>query len=170
MASAQNTTINGTVFDPRGVLPLPNVLVYASTTPVLAPTSGAQCLTFANQTPTGANVISYTYTAYDGTFTLQNVPQSTNPTVVIQAGKWQRQFSEAVGTSALTGLQLLMPANHSQGNIPMIAIATGSVDGAECVLRDMGVSDSEFTDDNGSTNPGGYVGLPIMWRSAPVHA
>ena len=31
--------------------------------------------------------------------------------------------------------------------MPYIAIATGSVDGAECVLRDMGISDSEFTDD-----------------------
>jgi hypothetical protein len=161
-AAAQNTTISGTVYDPRGAsgLPLPNVLVYASTTPVSAPTTGTgQCLTYANQTPTGANVVSTAPTATDGTFTLQNIPENASYTVVIQAGKWQRQFSETVGTTALTGLVLSMPADHTQGNIPYIAIVTGSVDGAECVLHDMGISDSEFTDDNQAVNPGGRIHL-----------
>jgi hypothetical protein len=165
VAAAQNTTISGTVYDPRlaaglpNPLPLPNVLVYASTTAVNPPASGVQCLTSANQTPSGANVISYANTAVDGTFTLANVPENASYTIVIQAGKWQREFSETVGASALTGLQLGMPANHTQGNMPYIAIATGSVDGAECVLRDMGISDSEFTDDNQSVNPGGDIHL-----------
>jgi len=161
VAAGQNTTISGTVYDPRGAtgLPLPNVLVYASTSAVAPPPSGVQCLTSANQMPTGVNVVSYANTAVDGTFTLQNIPQNASYTIVIQAGKWQRQFSETVGTSPLTGLQLSMPANHTQGNMPYIAIATGSVDGAECVLRDMGISDSEFTDDNQTVNPGGYVHL-----------
>lgn len=165
VSAAQNTTVSGTVYDPRlaagmpNPLPLPNVLVYASTTAVTPPPSGAQCVTYANSIPTGANVVSYTYTAVDGTFTLQNIPENASYTIVIQAGKWQRQFSETVGTSPLTGLQLSMPANHTQGNIPYIAIATGSVDGAECVLRDMGISDSEFTDDNQTVNAGGYVHL-----------
>ena len=165
VAAAQNTTISGTVYDPRltagmpNPLPLPNVLVYASTTPVTPPASGVQCVTYANSIPTGANVVSYTYTAVDGTFTLQNIPEGATYTVVIQAGKWQRQFDEPVGTTALTGLQLGMPANHTQGNMPYIAIATGSVDGAECVLRDMGISDSEFTDDNQTVNPGGQIHL-----------
>ena len=172
VAAGQNTTISGTVYDPRlaagmpNPLPLPNVLVYASTTPVTPPTSGAQCVTYANSIPTGANVVNYTYTAVDGTFTLQNIPENASYTIVIQAGKWERQFDEAVGTTALTGLQLGMPANHTQGSMPYIAIATGSVDGAECVLRDMGISDSEFTDD-GLPTSGGYVhlykGSSIAW-------
>lgn len=163
--AAPTTTISGTVFDPRlaagmpNPLPLPNVLVYASTTPVTPPASGAQCVTYANSIPTGANIVSYTYTAVDGTFTLQNIPEGATYTIVIQAGKWERQFDEAVGTGPLTGLQLGMPANHTQGNMPYIAIATGSVDGAECVLRDMGISDSEFTDDNQTVNAGGFVHL-----------
>jgi hypothetical protein len=161
VAAAQNTTVSGTVYDPRGAsgLPLPNVLVYASTAAVTPPPSGVQCLTYQNQTPTGANVVSYTYSAVDGTFTLQNVPENATYTIVIQAGKWQRQFSETVAAAPLTGLALSMPANHTQGNIPYIAIATGSVDGAECVLRDMGISDSEFTDDNQTVNAGGYIHL-----------
>jgi hypothetical protein len=160
IAAAQNTTVSGTVYDPRttsAALPLPNVLVYASTTPVSAPAAGVQCLTV--QTPSGSNIVSYAYTAVDGTFTLQNVPENTAYTLVIQAGKWQRQFSESVGAGPLSGLILNMPATHTQGNIPMIAIATGSVDGVECVLRDMGIADTEFTDDNQTVNPGGYIHL-----------
>ena len=80
LASAQTatTTISGTVYDPRGSsgLPLPNVLVYASTTAVAAPTPGVQCLTAQNPVPTGTNVVGYTYTAVDGTFTLDNIPKT----------------------------------------------------------------------------------------------
>jgi hypothetical protein len=156
--SAQTTTISGTVYDPRttaGALPLPNVLVYATTGPVAPLPSGVQCLTAS--TPSG--VVSYTNTAVDGTFTLANVPENATYTVVIQAGKWRRQFSETVAASPLTGLALHMPADHTQGDIPLIAIATGSADALECVFRDMGIADTEFTDDNGTTNPGGRIHL-----------
>ena len=160
MAVAQNaiTTISGTVYDPRGTngLPLPNVLVYATTDPVPPLPSGVQCLTY--QAPTG--VVSYAYSAVDGTFTLANIPQGATYTLVIQAGKWRRQYpGEVVGSGPVTGLALSMPADHTQGDIPMIAIVTGSVDGVECVLRDMGISDTEFTDDNGAVNAGGHIHL-----------
>jgi hypothetical protein len=155
-ASAQNTTISGTVYDPRTTtssLPLPNVLVYVTTGTVDPLPAGVQCLT--TSTPTG--VVSYTTTAVDGTFTLGDVPQNATYTLVIQAGKWRRQFSETVTTNPLTGLALHMPANHSQGDIPLIAIATGSVDALECVLLNMGIDQAEFTDDNGTT--GGRIHL-----------
>ncbi len=152
------TTISGTVYDPRttNALPLPNVLVYATTNPVAALPSGVQCLTY--QAPT--NVVSYAYSAVDGTFTLGNIPENASYTIVIQAGKWRRQFpNEAVGATPLTGLSLNMPADHTQGDIPMIAIVTGSVDAAECVLHDMGIANTEFTDDNGTVNLGGHIHL-----------
>jgi len=159
IAAAQTTTISGTVYDPRttsNALPLSNVLVYATTAPVAALPAGVQCLTY--QAPTG--VVSYTYTAVDGTFTLSNIPENATYTVVIQAGKWRRQFpNEAVGTTPLTGLVLHMPANHTQGDIPMIAIVTGKVDGAECVLLHMGIDPAEFTDDTGSVNSSGHIHL-----------
>jgi hypothetical protein len=157
-ASAQNTTISGTVYDPRtsaSSLPLPNVLVYVTTGTVAPLAPGVQCLTAS--TPTG--VTSYTNTAADGTFTLTDVPENATYTLVVQAGKWRRQFSETVAAAPLTGLVLHMPADHTQGDIPLIAIATGSVDALECVFRNMGIADTEFTDDNGTVNPEGRIHL-----------
>jgi hypothetical protein len=156
--SAQTTTISGTVYDPRtttSALPLPNVLVYVTTGTVAPLPTGVQCLTSSNSTPTG--VVSYTYTAVDGTFTLGDVPQNATYTLVIQAGKWRRQFSETVAATPLTGLSLHMPANHTQGDIPLIAIATGSADVLECVFHQMGIADTEITDDNGTS--GGRIHL-----------
>ncbi len=161
LASGQTltTTISGTVFDPRltsSALPLPHVLVYATTEPVDPLPPGVQCLTY--QAPTGA--VSYAYTNFDGTFTLTNVPQGDSYTIVIQAGKWRRQFpNQVVGTTPLTGLALHMPADHTQGDIPLIAVATGNLDGSECVLRDMGIADTEYTDDNGTG--GGRIHLYV---------
>ena len=155
---AQTTTTSGTVYDPRttaSALPLPGVLVYATTSAVAPLPAGVQCLTYQNP-PSAA---SYTKTAVDGTFTLEKVPENTDYTVVIQAGKRRRQFAVQVGTAPVTGLKLHMPANHTEGDIPLIAIATGTADGVECVLRDMGISDAEFTDDTGTVNPGGRIHL-----------
>ncbi len=157
-STTQTTTVSGTVYDPRttsAALPLPNVLVYVTTSAVAPLPAGVQCLTY--QSPSG--VVSYAYTDVQGNFTLANVPENTDYTLVIQAGKWRRQFPETVGASPLTGLVLNMPANHNEGDIPMIAIVTGDVDGVECVLRDMGIADTEFTDDTGSVNPGGHIHL-----------
>jgi hypothetical protein len=52
-----------------------------------------------------------------------------------------------------------MPSDHTQGDIPLIAIATGEADGLECVFHLMGIADTEFTDDNGTVNPGGRIHL-----------
>jgi hypothetical protein len=157
-AQTTTTTISGTVYDPRttaSALPLPGVLVYATTSAVAPLPAGVQCLTY--QAP--SNAASYAKTAVDGTFTLQNVPVNTSYTVVIQSGNWRRQFPVPVATTPVTGLNLHMPSDHTQGDIPLIAIATGSADGVECVLRDMGIADTEFTDDTGSVNPGGRIHL-----------
>jgi hypothetical protein len=162
---AQTTVISGTVYDPRTTassLPLPNVLVYVTTGAVAPLPSGVQCLTTSS--PTG--VVGFTYSAADGTFTIGNVPVNATYTVVIQAGKWLRQFPETVAAVPLTGLALHMPSDHLQGDIPMIAIATGSVDAVECVLLDMGIAPTEFTDDNGTINLGGHIHLYTGTSSA----
>ena len=40
---------------------------------------------------------------------------------------------------------LVMPQTQAQGDIPLTAISTGSVDSLECVLLKMGIDQSEFT-------------------------
>src|SRR5580698_3986792 len=91
-ASAQTTTISGTVFAPNGADYLPNVLVYITTGTVAAITTGATC----DQVSVPSNAVVSTYTAINGTFTLSGVPENTTYTLVIQAGKWRRQFPESV--------------------------------------------------------------------------
>jgi hypothetical protein len=164
VANAQTTTISGTVYMPNGTNVLPNALVYITTSTPAALVSGANCpgvncLTASTAVPAGVTI--YTYTAVDGTFSLSNVSESTTYTLVIQAGHWRRQYSEEVGTSAITGLSLSMPSTHAQGDIPLIAISTGSKDAVECVFHDLGVNNNEVTDDTVSSGStlGGRIHL-----------
>jgi hypothetical protein len=139
------------VYAPNGTDPLPNVTVYIPNAPVSAFTPGVSC-PVVGQAPSGSPLVGTT-TGVDGSFTLVNVPVGSNIPLVIQSGRWRRQLTIA-GTTACTANPLpanfaVMPKNQSEGDIPKIAIATGSVDEVECVLRKVGIADSEFT------NPGG---------------
>jgi hypothetical protein len=64
-------------------------------------------------------------------------------------GKWQRAFSETTivpCTANTLPANLTLPSTHLEGNIPQFAVDTGNVDTMECVLRKMGIADSEFVD------------------------
>jgi hypothetical protein len=148
-AQTCTTTITGKVYSPNGVDPLPNILVYVPTTAVQPFTAGVQgCGT---QQVSGNPLVSTT-TAADGSFSLTNPNLPGTQTLVIQAGKWRRQYPGVVVTSCTTNTApvMSMPANQSEGDIPHIAVVTGSADALECVLRKVGISDSEFTDPSGS--------------------
>ncbi len=143
------TSITGTVYAPNGTDPLPNVLVYIPNAPVDAFTPGVSC-PVVGAPPSGSPLVGTT-TAVDGTFTLVDVPVGTNIPLVVQSGRWRRQVVvPSVSACANTVNPVNMPTNSSEGDIPKIAIATGSVDAVECVLRKVGLKDSEFTDPNGS--------------------
>ncbi len=146
------TTLTGTVYAPNGNDPLPDILVYVPNAAVAAFTPGVSCPVVG--TPPSGSPLVGTTTNFDGTFTIPNMPVGTNIPLVIQTGRWRRQVVipsvQACTSNTLTADLSRFPRNQSEGDIPKIAVSTGSVDAVECVLRKVGIADSEFTDPGGS--------------------
>ena len=154
------TSITGTVFAPNGIDPLPNVTVYIPTTTVDVFQPGVQC-PVVGAPPSGAPLVG-TVTDVKGNFELDNVPAGANIPLVIVSGRWRRQIV-VPGTVACTNTpadptMTVMPSDQTQGDIPKIAIATGAVDQVECILRKVGIKDSEFTNVLGSGRINLYTG------------
>jgi hypothetical protein len=158
------TTLTGTVVTgtlPQfGVpLPIPNVTVYIPSAPLDAIGDGVWC----GCTKVSGSPVAVTTTAVDGTFTLSNIPQTsigTNVPLVIQLGRWRREItvpSVSACTSTAAGA-IRMPRTHLEGDIPLTAIATGSVDAMECTLLKMGIDQAEFTTPAGGGRVHVYLG------------
>jgi hypothetical protein len=161
------TTLTGTVraglqegttsWVPSGTTPdpVPGVLVYIPTT-ALAPFDSNPNSPQVACSQCGADVsgspLVTTTTDYNGHFTLTNVPVSATASdtipIVIQLGKWRRQYSFAITHPCAANTlpqDLNLPSKSTEGDIPLTAISTGSYDPIECVLLKMGVAQSEFT-------------------------
>ena len=146
------TTLTGTVYDPSGQVPLYNALVYVPNGQTQPFTPGVTCDRCGAVTSGSPLVI--TLTRPDGTFSLQNVPTGNNIPLVIQIGRWRRQVTipsvPSCSSTPITDVNLVrMPRNQSEGDIPLMAIATGNADPFECLLRKIGIADSEFTPPDG---------------------
>ena len=147
------TSLSGTVVSPRPGDPDPiyNAIVYVPNAPVAAFTEGVSC-DRCGATVSG-DPIAVALTGVDGTFTLTDVPVTDNLPVVIQLGRWRRQIVVSTVTACantpLTTDQTRFPRNHTEGDIPKIALKTGDSDSPECVLRKMGIDDAEFTNPDG---------------------
>jgi hypothetical protein len=171
-AAASKTKVTGKVFAPNGTLPIPGALVYvpngAATTPygvaaITAGVSGAGTCEQCNQPASGSPLVSTT-SAFDGTFTLDNVPAGVAFPIVIQLGKWRRMVTIPAVTKctskALTATQSRLPTRQNEGangidNIPLVAISTGQVDGLECVFRKLGLESNLAGNVNQFSNAGG---------------
>lgn len=148
------TTITGRVV--AGTLPaygapdpVPNVVVYVPNAPLQTFRPGVQC------NPCGAdltgNPLVSAKTRYDGTFSIANVPAGSGIPLVIQLGRWRREVSVDIPACTSTAVgDIRMPRNQGEGDIPLTAISTGSVDPLECVLLKMGVDPQEFTPSSGT--------------------
>jgi hypothetical protein len=158
---AVTTTVSGTVYAPNGTDPLVNALVYIPNSPVQAFTPGVSCDTCAADA-SGSPLVRAT-TGADGKFVLKNAPVGTNIPLVIQLGRWRRQVTVPTVTSCtntpVAASSTRLPKNKSEGDIPLMAFATGAVDALECVLRKIGVDDSEFTAPDGGGRIHLYEGL-----------
>jgi len=164
------TSLSGKVFDPAGKVPLYNVLVYVPNAPVAPITTGASCDRCG--TVSGDPLVS-TLTDPSGSFTLENVPIGGDIPVVVQIGKWRRQFvvpnvPQCVDT-ALPAAQTRLPRNKSEGDLPQMAIASGEADPFECLLVKMGLDKAEFTHDDAGGRVHYYVenGVDTQGGNAP---
>jgi hypothetical protein len=159
------TTISGTVYDPKGALPLYDVYVYiAGTTPDPITPGNPTCTQC--EAPASGNPVIGTLTDTSGHFTLSQgatdpwgVPSGSNLTLVLQAGKWRRQIvlpqvvpctANPIPDPATPSAKLRLPAKSSEGDMPLIAFTSGC-DPAECFLRDVGIDDSEFVPPGSTT-------------------
>jgi len=140
------TTIKGTVYAPNGTLPLYGIQVYVPNAPVPPFTEGAICDRCNDELP--GNPVVRTQTDEAGSFTLPNAPSGQNIPLVISSGKWRRQITIASvsectdNTAPATDTRL--PKNRTEGDIPRIALTTGSADSLECLLRRIGIDDAEI--------------------------
>ncbi len=143
------TSVTGQVFAPNGTDPLPNVLVYIpNATPDPFPKQ-VGC-TVGGVVPSGSPIVGTT-TGIDGSFLLTNVPVGPNIPVVIQTGRWRRQVTISTVTACTSNsFSTRFAQTSAEGDIPKIAIATGAEDALECVLRKVGLQDSEFTPVSGT--------------------
>lgn len=137
---------------------VPNGTAGAPTWGVTAFPPGVTCETCSGVTSGEPLVIATT--GVDGTFAITNAPCGTSIPLVIQLDRWRRQIvipSVACGaTTTLTAAQSHLPRTRTgepgdvRSDIPLIAVSTGQADPLHCVLRKIGIADSEFTDPSGA--------------------
>jgi hypothetical protein len=145
------TSISGVVNIPSGDLPLPNVVVYVPNAPIAPIVQGASCDRCGEEL-SGSPLVQ-TRTNTRGEFTLENMPVGEDIPIVVQVGKWRRHVTiPAIAPCVdhpLDADEIRLPSTRDEGDIPRIALTTGGADALECLLRKIGLADSEFTPETG---------------------
>jgi hypothetical protein len=180
--AATPTKISGTVYDPAGNNPLYNIAVYIPAKlplpdlpgPPGAPVSCPHCPDYYPK-----EVVSGMFTDAKGQFNF-TVPTGQNVPLVVQIGKWRHLTSIST-----TGCQdnpvpdktLRLPSQAGGSDtLPQFAVSTGGADSLECLLKRVGVADSEYANGAGGTGHihifqgggGGNVAGPTMQGGSPL--
>jgi hypothetical protein len=157
--SVTGTIVAGTLPQYGTPDPIYNAIVYVPNSTVSPFTPGVQCSQCGGEV--SGDPLVATQTAPDGTFTLVNVPVGTDIPLVVQLGRWRRQVTipsvTACGNTALPTDLTRMPRNPTEGDIPLIAVATGEADQTECVLMKMGIDQAQFTLPSGNGRVQFYI-------------
>jgi hypothetical protein len=153
-----SANLTGTIYDPAGVNVLPGVIVYVPNGPVSNLVDGVKCDTCSSLY--SGTPIASAVTGPDGKFTLTNVPIGVSFPLVIQTGRWRRQVTvsaitgtcgSGTPTAALpSGESSRLPSKKSEGDIPKMALSMSAGDHLECLLKKIGIENSEFTSPSGT--------------------
>lgn len=172
--TTNTTTVTGTVYMPNGTLPVYDALVYVPNEPLTAVPTGIGTCDSCSAQASGAPLVSAKTNA-QGQFTLTNMPHRVGGVpLVIQKGRWRKQVTvntTRCGTVNLSAATTSFGKTQSAtNNIPKFAVTTGGADALQCLLRKIGIADSEFTQPagNGRVNLFAGSGGTNQYRSNPT--
>jgi hypothetical protein len=147
--SSSQTTLAGKVYDPAGLNPLYDVVVFIPKVVGSLPAITPGTHTCNTCDVSIGDYVAATTTDATGSFTLPGVPTGTGVPVTVQIGKWRRTVSVNIPTSCATTTvdagTLRLPAKQSEGDLPQMAVLTGGCDDLGCFMKGMGIDASEFT-------------------------
>lgn len=147
------TSLNGTVYDPAGKLPLYNVVVYVPSTELDPIAEGASCQTCDGNFSGHPVAAALSDAAGHFTLDLAKVPRAESIPIVVQVGKWRRQLTvpaiKPCASNATEDGSVRLPRDRSEGNLPRIAVVRGGSDALECLFRKIGIDPAEFSTDSG---------------------
>ena len=147
-ATANETTLTGTVFDPSGTTPLPNVVVFvpndvSTLPPVTEGTNTCTCFHGVG------DYVTFAITDAKGTFAMKGVPTGRDVPVTVQTGKWRRtvpwDIAQSCATNAVPDGTLRLPRSRAEGDMPQMALVTGGSDDLGCALQRMGIDPGEYS-------------------------
>ncbi len=157
----RGTRVSGTVYDPKGTLPLYNVFVYVPNAPLDPITTGPVCTPC--QAPASGKPLVAATTDENGHFIINDVPDGAHVPLVMQLGKWRRvidmpfvkvaednHFNTKLDPHDKAHEQIMrLPRRQHEGspddNIPLMAVTTGAADYGECfIMNTIGIDPQEF--------------------------
>ncbi len=182
-AAGATTSIQGVVYDPAGRNPLSNVTVFVPTTTDPLPPIPVGPVADACGGVPNVTAMATAVTDVNGKFEIKNLPVGVDVPLVIQIGKWRRQFTIAKasvtqcvandftgakanvdstvgGVTKSVKLPLFrLPSTQAEGNIPQMGISLGGSDPFLCLFPKIGMNYSEFTDKSGDGRMHVYRGF-----------
>ncbi len=161
------TSVSGTVYDPAGRNPLYNVIVFVPNDPLgtLPPITPGTHTCQTCDVSIG-NYLAATTTDAKGNFTLSGMPAISHVPLVVQTGKWRREVFlptvTACQDTAVAAANSRLPKNHTEGDLPQMALLTGGCDDLGCFLKSVGIDSSEFSAPHGGGRLDVYQGLGTL--------
>ncbi|HUS32135.1 MAG TPA: hypothetical protein VMZ53_26730, partial [Kofleriaceae bacterium] len=133
-------------------LPLYGVTIYVPNADPGPFMEGAQCGRCDQQIP--GEPITSAKSDEAGRFTMSDVPAGRDIPLIVTVGKWRKRVAipmvNECQDNPLPPELTSLPTSRQEGDIPKMAIATGSCDALECLVRKLGIADTEFTPEGGN--------------------